>query len=36
MTKVTEKAENPMYIYSKYRIQGEMPLFKQENIEKTK
>ena len=35
--KITEKAENPLYIYSKYRMQGvrwEMPLFKQENIEK--
>ena len=37
--KITEKAENPLYIYSKYKMQGvrwEMPLFKQENIEKTK
>ena len=37
--KITENAENPLYIYSKYKMQGvrwEMPLFKQENIEKTK
>ena len=43
--KITEKAENPLYIYSKYKMRSEehmqgvrweMPLFKQENIEKTK
>ena len=35
--KITEKAENPLYIYSKYRMQGvrwEMPLFKQKILKK--